>query len=363
MNLKLNLNTQSIRRSVIDILSSFLVTMLPCSIGFSQTHLSILVYHHVSKTTPPSTSISPEDFRSHLQFMKDNGITVVDLENAVSALQKGLDLPDKAVAITFDDGYESIYETAWPILKEFSAPFSFFISTDPINKSQQGYVTWGQIKEMHSQGVTIGNHTSDHAYLVQKTQNESTSDWKQRAQKSIKKAHADLTKQLGIAPRLFAYPYGEFSQELKEIVGGFDYIALGQHSGATGPLSDWLALPRFPMGGIYSNLETARIKFTSRALPALDIEQWSPIVDTREPTAQLTIDNINISKVGLQATSISCFLGGKEMEVKIRTNSTHTTFSIAARGKSIGRRWNYTCTAPAENNRYFWLSLPYIFLD
>ena len=89
MNLKLNLNTQSIRRSVIDILSSFLVIMLTCSIGFSQNHLSILVYHHVSNTTPPSTSISPEGFRSHLQFMKDNGITVVDLENAVCAYKKG----------------------------------------------------------------------------------------------------------------------------------------------------------------------------------------------------------------------------------------------------------------------------------
>ena len=363
MSLTLFLITDKIQSPAIKALSTFLTLLIFPACLFSQDSLSVLVYHHVSNTTPSSTSISPEAFRSHLQFMKNNGITIIDLEAAVLELQKGMDLPKKAVAITFDDGYESVYETAWPILEEFSAPFSIFINTDPINTSQQGYVTWDQIREMHSQGVTIGNHTSDHAYLLQKTQNESTSDWKVRVKESIQEGHSDLIQQLGIEPRLFAYPYGEFNKELKNIANGFDYIAVGQHSGAIGPHSDWLALPRFPMGGIYSNLDTAKTKFTARAMPVNDIDRWSPIVSTRNPNAQLIFDNSIIAQVGFYAKNVTCFFGGKEMEVTTHTDGTYTYFFIAALGQSAGRRWNYTCTAPSNNNRYFWLSLPFVFLD
>lgn len=363
MSLRLFSINNKIHYLVIETLSTLLTLLIFPAFLFAQDSLSVLVYHHVSNTTPSSTSISPEVFRSHLQFMKDNGITIVDLEVAIMDLQKGIDLPTNAVAITFDDGYQSVYENAWPILKEFSAPFSIFISTDPINTNQQGYVTWDQIREMHSQGANIGNHTSNHAYLVQKLQDESTSNWKDRVTVSIQKGHSNLIQQLGITPRLFAYPYGEFNQELKNIVNGYDYIAVGQHSGAIGPHSDWLALPRFPMGGIYSNLSTAKTKFTARAMPVIDIKQWSPIVSSRDPDAQLIFDNSTITRVGLHAENVTCFIGGKEMEVTTRADDDYTYVSIAALDPSFGRRWNYTCTAPANKNRYFWLSLPFVFLD
>jgi peptidoglycan/xylan/chitin deacetylase (PgdA/CDA1 family) len=363
MSLKLFPINKRTHYSAIEAISTFLASLIFPAFLFAQDSLSVLVYHHVSNATPLSTSISPEVFRSHLQFMKDNGITVIDLEVAVLKLQKGMDLPEKAVAITFDDGYESIYSNAWPVLKEFSAPFSIFISTDPINTSQKGYVTWDQIREMHSQGVNIGNHTSDHIYLTQKLQNESTPNWRIRVQKSIQKGHFDLTQKLGIEPRLFAYPYGEFNQELKNMVNNFDYIAVGQHSGAIGSHSDWLALPRFPMGGIYSKISTAKIKFTARAMPVIDIEQWSPIVSTQNPDAQLIFDNLINAQVGFNAKSVTCFFDGEEMEKTTLADDEYTYLSIKPLNKSARRRWNYTCTAPSNKSRYFWLSLPFVFLD
>ncbi len=69
----------------------------------------ILQYHHVSSTTPPSTSISPADFRVHMEYLRDNGFTVLRLEEVVAALQDAASLPDKTAVITFDDGYLSVY--------------------------------------------------------------------------------------------------------------------------------------------------------------------------------------------------------------------------------------------------------------
>ena len=66
----------------------------------------ISVYHHVSNSTPPSTSLSPAAFRAHLSFLAENNFTVLPLTQILTTLNDGEDLPERTVAITFDDGYE-----------------------------------------------------------------------------------------------------------------------------------------------------------------------------------------------------------------------------------------------------------------
>ena len=80
-------------------------------------HLNVLVYHHVSEETPASTSVSPAQFRSHLQLLTDQHFNVIALDQALTALQRGEALPERAVAITFDDGYRNIYDNALPLLE------------------------------------------------------------------------------------------------------------------------------------------------------------------------------------------------------------------------------------------------------
>ena len=106
------------------------------------SHGVILVYHHVSTGTPPSTSISPEDFEKHLHYLKENNFNVIALNQMVETLKAGEQLPDKAVAITFDDGYISIYDTAFPMLQSYGFPFTLFLSTGPIDRQQQNFINW-----------------------------------------------------------------------------------------------------------------------------------------------------------------------------------------------------------------------------
>ena len=87
----------------------WLCALFVCPVALADQNAVISVYHHVSASTPPSTSLSPEAFRAHLSFLAENNFTVLPLTQILTTLNDGDDLPDRTVAITFDDGYESIY--------------------------------------------------------------------------------------------------------------------------------------------------------------------------------------------------------------------------------------------------------------
>ena len=97
----------------------------------------VLQYHHVSDETPASTSTSPERFAMHLEYLSEAGFDIVPLHDLVDALRAGQPLPDKAAAITFDDGYISIYDTAWPMLKAKGWTFTVFVNTEPHDQDRQ----------------------------------------------------------------------------------------------------------------------------------------------------------------------------------------------------------------------------------
>jgi len=86
-------------------------------VGFTAQAAVILQYHHVSDLTPAATSVTPSQFSTQMQYLADNNFNVVPLSAVVKAIKKQQPLPANTIAITFDDGYQSIAHTAHPILK------------------------------------------------------------------------------------------------------------------------------------------------------------------------------------------------------------------------------------------------------
>ena len=125
----------------------------------------VLQYHHISTETPASTSTSPERFAMHLEYLDENGFEIVPLQDLVDQLATGKPLPDRTVAITFDDGYISIYDTAWPLLKEKGWPFTVFVNSEPHDQEKPLFMSWDQLRELHAAGATIANHSVSHPYL------------------------------------------------------------------------------------------------------------------------------------------------------------------------------------------------------
>ena len=116
---------------------------------------------------PRSTSLSAQEFEEHLEYLKQNNYTVIDLGQALDSVQQGVSLPDKAIVITFDDAWRDIYIQGFPLLKQYNYPFTVFVNTDPVDQNQRHTMTWDMLRELKQHGGTLANHTRDHDYLEQ----------------------------------------------------------------------------------------------------------------------------------------------------------------------------------------------------
>ncbi len=316
------------------------------------------IYHRFGESGFPSTNVRLEQFDAHLDHLEQAGYSVRPLEWIVERLDAGEPVPDRTVAITIDDAYLSIYTEAWPRLRARGWPFIVFIATDPVDQGLANYMNWDQIRELHERGVTFANHSATHAHLVQRQPGESDTEWRKRVTADIERAQRRLIEELGKAPMLFAYPFGEYSRALADIVQGLGFVAFGQHSGAIGPLSDRRSLPRFPMTEGYADSGGFRSKAASRALPVIAVEPWDPVVISAAHAPRMTF---RLAMSDARLSELACFASHVgRIEVKA-VEGEALVFTTQAPEPLPRGRSRYNCTAPSpEPGRYFWFSQPWL---
>ena len=338
-------------------LSALLMLLVSLSAA-SAEHGVLLQYHHISTETPPSTSTSPEDFRRHLEYLRDNDFNVMPLDEMLQSLKSRQPIPDKSVAITFDDGYISIYSEAFPVLQSFGFPFTLFISTQPIDDNQNGFMNWDQVREMSEAGVLIANHMVNHFYMLDREPGETDSVWLERQRQELLAAEERIRINTGQSLKYLAYPFGEFDTTIKAMLAEEGFIGIAQNSGAIGFDSDFLALPRYPLGGSFADLETATVKFDSLAFSVSDLEPENPVTDSASPGARLRFNpgQYNLSQIG-------CFANSRPIPMNWIDRESGLVELVPEESYS-GRRFRYICTAPLPGSRrYFWYSLQWITPD
>ncbi|MEZ5492153.1 MAG: polysaccharide deacetylase family protein [Gammaproteobacteria bacterium] len=318
-------------------------------------HGVIVQYHHVATDTPASTSLSPSDFQRHLTYLRDNDFNVMPLDQMLESLRSRQPIPDRSVAITFDDGYLSIYDTAYPMLREFDFPFTVFISTGPIDNGQAGFMSWSQLREMSEHGALIANHMVEHPYMLNREGTETESQWIQRLREELLYAEQRITTNTGQSLRYLAYPYGEFDPAVKAMLAAEGFTGIAQNSGAVGYHSDFLALPRYPLAGIYANLDTARVKFDSMAFHVLEQIPESPVTGADSPAARL-----RFAPGDYAFDQISCFANSQPLPM-VWLDRDSGLVELRPDQAFTGRRWRYICTAPSPSSgRFFWYSVQWI---
>jgi peptidoglycan/xylan/chitin deacetylase (PgdA/CDA1 family) len=164
--------------------------------------VTVLCYHEVRPDREDDCmNVRPEVFRRHIREFKEAGFTFI----GVSDLRKyatGTPLPEKAVLITFDDGYADNYNYAYPILREEQVPATFFVVSSTVGNNNR--MTAAQLREMQANGMQIGSHTVNHEPLV--TMGPEEIDFELRA------SRAALEKILGKPVCALAYPAGKVNK-------------------------------------------------------------------------------------------------------------------------------------------------------
>ena len=195
----------------------------------------IFGYHRfVDKLRHPDTEITPQDFEKQMQMLKDKGITVIGMQDFLAWRRGEKSIPPRAAVISFDDGWKSQYEVAWPIMKKFGYTFTMFIYTEGVRGGKFGggeAMTWEQLADMRDAGIDIEGHTATHQDLRRPfdkvaKKRLSPPEYEEWLQNEIVGSKQLLEQRLGIKVNCFAVPYGFYNQHIKDIArnAGFEAI-------------------------------------------------------------------------------------------------------------------------------------------
>ncbi|GAB4575983.1 MAG: hypothetical protein Kow0077_30220 [Anaerolineae bacterium] len=202
----------------------------------------ILMYHYISE--PPEDadiyrqdlSVRPEDFRSQMQYLADEGYAVISLYDLNQALRWGTPLPEKPVIITFDDGYIDAFEQAFPVLQEFGFTATFFVITSRLDEGHPAYISWEQARIMAEAGMSIESHTKDHPNLIGRPPDYLY----YQVLGSIESIEAHTNR----PARLFSYPGGRWDENTLAALRSYGVWAAVVTEGGTEHTTDGLLLLR-----------------------------------------------------------------------------------------------------------------------
>lgn len=240
---------------------------------------AILMYHRVGDDSVESQfTISVEKFGQQMRALKELGYQVVHLDAIAAAVEGAREVPEKSVAITFDDGFLDTYQNACPMLLNFGFPATFFVVSALMGKTNswmesEGYpsaplMSWADAKALTQAGFAIGSHTRTHRRL------EGLEEKSLREE--IVGSKQDIEDRLGGPVGFFAYPYGNYDAQVREVVQAAGFrAACSTRSGFNNRATDRLELRRIDVRGTDSkNTFLRSLTFGENSMTATRLFQY-----------------------------------------------------------------------------------------
>lgn len=204
---------------------------------------AILTWHSIDDSASP-ISVSRSVFVDQVRFLASGRVRVVPLASILSA-------EDDAVALTFDDGFASLPDDAWPALREAGLPATVFVVTDRVGDRNRwnGHpepgipdlplADWDALSRLAAEGVEIGCHSRRHPRLNM-LDDEALED-------ETRGAREILRQRLGVTASSYCYPYGAVGRRERDAVARhFERSVTTEHR-LMGDVEDALLLPRLDL--------------------------------------------------------------------------------------------------------------------
>lgn len=212
----------------------FLSTALPFFVlSADENYINVLCYHRFkerklsevkNKQLGDIYSITPKLFEAHMQFLQDNGYKVISMTQYLNILDGQEEIPAKTVVISIDDGYKSVKEQAYPILKKFNYPSISFLYSSFLPGGRNA-LSVEDVKQLQSEGLMeFGSHSQTHPILTKRGK-KTDKQYCDFLINEIINSKKYLEKKLGFPIDTIAYPYGAYSKEIETVLAHAGYKA------------------------------------------------------------------------------------------------------------------------------------------
>ena len=192
----------------------------------ANSHIPVLLYHDLQLSYTPdkvATTITPQKFEEHIVTLLKNGYTPVSFEDVYNASLGLFSMPTNPVIISFDDGYDTNYKYAFPIIEKYKVKATIFVVAKTVGKVLETSVHfgWNEAKTMQQSGlVSIQSHTYDHKDLSKLDAFE--------LERELRLSKIAIEKNLGTECSVVAFPYGSCNQKVIDAAKRAGYVVTAQ---------------------------------------------------------------------------------------------------------------------------------------
>lgn len=237
------------------------------SIYDAKGRFTVLEYHDFTDDPAKATdyTMTTDALRRDLDWLRSHGYTtILPRELAAGRCGDGSPLPEKAVLLTFDDGYESNYTLAFPILREYGAKAAISLITARIDAEKPGFLTWEQCREMAASGlVEFASHTndlhiSDEVMGINRKDGETEEEYAARVFPDLETSIARIEDETGQDVTTFTYPLGDMEEWAEDFLRGHFAVTLSGIYGSAHYGDPLYHLPRCNVSDAHAAREYVR---------------------------------------------------------------------------------------------------------
>jgi peptidoglycan/xylan/chitin deacetylase (PgdA/CDA1 family) len=195
--------------------------------GTSQDiEVSILVYHRFGPFVKDAMTVRTATFRWQLDYLEQNGYTIIPLRALVSYLSgRAAAPPRRSIVITADDGHASVFTEMLPVVREHRVPVTLFVYPSAISNATYA-MTWEQLDALHRTGLfDIGSHSYWHPNFKTEKERLSPAAYRAFAMMQLVKSRDVLKNKLRVQADVIAWPFGIYDDELIAIAREAGYLA------------------------------------------------------------------------------------------------------------------------------------------
>lgn len=226
--------------------------------------VAVLGYHDFSENERETAMrIRSSKFREQMEAIKKSGIPVISMADFIAWKDEGKSIPEKAIVITLDDGWKSVYTEAYPVLKEFGFPFTLFLYKNYVDGGGKA-LSSEMIREMMANGATIGSHSVSHPFpqTVKNSKKQGPEIYDKFLDVEMGEAKSFLEEKFEVPVTTYAYPGGYFTEEmlLKAEEVGYGHLFTVQPGKVKRSLPNGI-LPRYVILGNYDKIFDYALSF------------------------------------------------------------------------------------------------------